>query len=123
MTAERSETVWRMRAAQAGMIVWAAAMVYLVVTSANPPIVSRPQILSADAVVEGVLDVGEETRLKPDAFKWSRRPLELSDFPANGILVVDQKAFWMKTGVRAIAPVQEASPGRFSLLTIILLFD
>src|SRR3954467_10298656 len=106
MTAERSATVWRMRAAQACMIVWAAAMLYLVFTSANPPIVSRPQILSADAVVEGVLDVGQETRVKPDAVKWSRRPLELSDFPANGILVGDQKASWMKTGVRAIAPLQ-----------------
>lgn len=118
MTAPRPAMVWQARAAQAAMILWAAVMLYLVFTSANPPIVSRPQILSADAVVEGVLEVGEETRLRPDAIKWSRRPLKLSEFPDKGILIADQKASWMKSGVRAIAPVQEASPGRFRVQPI-----
>jgi hypothetical protein len=92
MTAPRSATVWQVRAALAAMILWAAAMLYLVLTSANPPIVSRPQVLSADAVVEGVLEVGVSTLLKPDVVTWSRRPLELSDLPKDGILVTDQKA-------------------------------
>jgi hypothetical protein len=118
MTAPRSATVWQVRAALAAMILWAAAMLYLVLTSANPPIVSRPQVLSADAVVEGVLEVGVSTLLKPDVVTWSRRPLELSDLPKDGILVTDQKASWMKSGARAIAPIAEVAPGRFHVQPI-----
>jgi hypothetical protein len=118
MTAPRSATVWQVRAASAAMILWAAAMLYLVFTSANPPIVSRPQVLSADSIVEGVLEVGAETYLKPDLVKWSRRPLRLADLPAKGILVTEQKASWMKTGVRAVAPLQELAPGRFRVQPI-----
>jgi hypothetical protein len=100
------------------MIVWAATMLYLVLTSANPPIVSRPQVLSADAVVEGVLEVGVSTLLKPDVVKWSRRPLALSDLPKDGVLIADQKADWMKSGVRAIAPITEVAPGRYRVQPI-----
>lgn len=118
MTPPNAALVWKVRAAFLGLIVWAGAMLYLVVTSANPPIVSRPQVLSADAVVEGVLEVGKEsTTLKPDKVLWSRRILELTDFPKDGILVAD-KATWAKTGMRAIAPIEEVSPGRFSVQAI-----
>lgn len=118
MTAPRSTTVWQVRAALAAMILWAAAMLYLVLTSANPPIVSRPQVLSADAVVEGVLEVGVSTLLKPDVVTWSRRPLEISELPKDGILIADQKASWMKSGARAIAPIEEVAPGRYRVQPI-----
>ena len=118
MTGLRSATVWQVRTALAAMLLWAAAMLYLVLTSANPPIVSRPQVLSADAVVEGVLEVGVSTLLKPDVVTWSRRPLELSDLPKDGILITDQKAGWMKSGVRAVAPISEVAPGRYSVQRI-----
>jgi len=109
---------WRARAAFVALVLWAAAMLYLVVTSANPPIVSRPQVLSADALVEGTLDVGAQIRLKPDVIVWSRRPLQLSDLPADGILIADQSAAWMRTGVRAYAPLREIEPGRFTVQPI-----
>ena len=118
MTQPNGATVWKVRAAFVGLVLWAAAMLYLVATSANPPIVSRPQVLSADALVEGVLEVGSATTLKPDVILWSRRPLELNEFPKDGILIADQKAAWAKNGGRAIAPLEEASPGRFRVQPI-----
>jgi hypothetical protein len=117
VTPPSAATVWRVRAAFLGLIVWAGAMIYVVAVSANPPIVSRPQVLSADAVVEGVLEVGNEITLKPDKVLWSRRILELTDFPKDGILIAE-RATWVKNGMRAIAPIEEVSPGRFSVQAI-----
>jgi hypothetical protein len=118
VTTPNAAVLWKIRAAFVGLVVWASAMLYLVVTSANPPIVSRPQVLSADALVEGVLELGPSVLLKPDVVLWSRRPVELKDLPADGVLIADKPASWMKSGMRAIAPLEETAPGRFRIKPI-----
>jgi hypothetical protein len=118
VTEPNAAAVWKVRAAFMGLVVWAAAMLYLVATSANPPIVSRPQVLSADALVEGLLELGPSVLLKADVVLWSRRPLEIKDLPADGVLIADKPASWMKSGMRAIAPLEESAPGRFRVKPI-----
>jgi hypothetical protein len=110
--------VWQHRLAMLGCALWLAAMIWLSATSANPPVVSRPQVLSAKAVVTGVLKLHGAPRVVVAEVLWSRVPLAPKDFPADGLPLPTVKGRWAKDGVEVVVPLEEAAPGRFRVQPI-----
>jgi len=65
------------------LILWAAFIVYEIVVSANPTIVSRGQVLAAETLVRGRLE--SETRLVVSEVLWSEKGAKQADFPVKGV--------------------------------------
>jgi hypothetical protein len=99
-------------------LAWLAFILYQVFVFANPPLVSRPQVLSADAVVEGKLQIkGGEIRLHVTRVLWARKPLEPKDFDESGVPVRRSIAGWERDGARVYAAVQKTGGG-FRIQTV-----
>jgi hypothetical protein len=122
MTAQRGARL-RLRLAFVGVVLWFVAMVWMTLTTANPIVVSRLQVMSASAVVRGRLEPGTDSRLSIQEILWSRRPLTTEDFPKEGIVVVLQPQRWHAPGREVFAALEESSPGRFRIQPIPLARD
>lgn len=76
---------------------WVGFLLYEVVTTANPVIVSRPQLLSAPLVVEGI--VTAPTKLRVQTVHWGDTQLQ-----GQEIVLTENVPF--PRGTSVIAPVE-----------------
>ena len=110
---------WRYRLAAVACLVWFVYILYETVRSANPPIVSRPQVLAAASLVEGTLKIENGSRrIVVDKVLFSRRGLSAKDFPAEGVAVTGRTAPWQINGAKAFAPLMELGPRDYAVQQI-----
>jgi hypothetical protein len=107
---------WRLLVAAAIFLVWVGWLIYEVVTTADPIVISRPQILIAPIIVEAEAK-GDDKIAITRIYRGAKAP-GIAVGQEVVVKKLDQARNWEGTGRSYVLALQSAEPGQFQLVPV-----